>query len=414
MTQWFISPKMKNLLTFCIKKIYAIVCVVCFVLCWFYYKMVYKALQSWKIYYNGNKIYNPKEIAYKSLDTSLLEDRVSRVEKEKQFYHIANIDDWIFKATVTYFMKIWAKRANLPLTTLMISSPWEVYAWQTLDYTTDTLPIEMSSRFWKKRRVFLAESSQFYLELLLLAKNMKQVFSIYNSFRKEESDATHLSEFQHIEYEGKTGLEWNINVFLWLYNAIFNYLVEHNSEDLLFFLSEEKLKNKIYLVKKWPERITFKKALDLLYDNTGDERYKEFTLKYFWTWEEVKLTEILGTNVIVEKYPMLQIPFYHAIAEEEYNWIPLAKNADFILHSYRETIWAWERIQNKDVLMKKAEIFNLPREDYLPYLQSRDSVDYVITSGFGMGWQRLTHWLTDQPYIYEATVYPRTHLLPNP
>ena len=64
--------------------------------------------------------------------------------------------------------------------------------------------------------------------------------------------------------------------------------------------------------------------------------------------------------------------------------------------------------------MKKAEIFNLPREDYLPYLQSRDSVDYVITSGFGMGWQRLTHWLTDQPYIYEATVYPRTHLLPNP
>ncbi|MDR3150486.1 MAG: hypothetical protein LBU14_02475 [Candidatus Peribacteria bacterium] len=31
--------------------------------------------------------------------------------------------------------------------------------------------------------------------------NLNQVFSIYNSFRKEESDATHLSEFQHIEYE---------------------------------------------------------------------------------------------------------------------------------------------------------------------------------------------------------------------
>ncbi|HBA44699.1 TPA: hypothetical protein DCZ31_01710 [Patescibacteria group bacterium] len=24
---------------------------------------------------------------------------------------------------------------------------------------------------------------------------------MYNSFRKEKSDATHLSEFQHIEYE---------------------------------------------------------------------------------------------------------------------------------------------------------------------------------------------------------------------
>jgi hypothetical protein len=58
--------------------------------------------------------------------------------------------------------------------------------------------------------------------------------------------------------------------------------------------------------------------LDLLYDATKEERYKEFTLKHFGTWEEIKLTEILDANVIVEKYPMLQIPFYHAIAQEEF------------------------------------------------------------------------------------------------
>jgi aspartyl/asparaginyl-tRNA synthetase len=49
----------------------------------------------------------------------------------------------------------------------------------------------------------MAESSQFYLELTLLIQGVNQVFSIYNSFRKETSDPTHLSEFQHIEYEGK-------------------------------------------------------------------------------------------------------------------------------------------------------------------------------------------------------------------
>ena len=376
--------------------------------------MVYTTLEWWKVYYWGNNLYQPSNIDYKDINTDLLKNRISRIKNESQFYHMANIDDWVLKATIGYFTKIWAKRANLPITTLMISSPGEVYAWQTLDYTTDTLPIEIPNRFWENKRIFLAESSQFYLELLLLAQNMNQVFSIYNSFRKEKADATQLSEFQHIEYEGKTDLEWNINVFLWLYNYIFNYLVENNSEDLLFFLSEEKLKNKIYLTKKWPERITFKKALDLLYENTNNEHYKEFTLKYFWTREEIKLTEILWTNVIVEKYPMLQIPFYHAIAEEEYEWVPLAKNADFILYSYRETIWSWERIKNKNVLMEKAEIFNLPKEYYLPYLQSRDYDDYTTTSWFGMGWQRLTHWLTDQPYIYEATIFPRTHLIPNP
>lgn len=376
--------------------------------------MVYSTVKNWSLYYMWNNLYKPSNINYKEIEIDLLKNRVSRVRLEDQFYHIANIDDWILKATVNYFSSIWSKRANLPLTTLMISSPWEVYAWQVLDYTTDTLPIEIPSRFWEDRRIFLAESSQFYLELLLLAKNMDQVFSIYNSFRKEKSDATHLSEFQHIEYEWKTDLEWNIKVFTWLYNAVFDYLVKNNSKDLLFFLSENTLNKKIELVKKWPTRITFRDALNLLYEATKDERYKEFTLKYFWTWEEIKLTEILDSNVIVEKYPMLQIPFYHAVAEEEYEWVPLAKNADFILYSYRETIWAWERIKNKEVLMKKAEIFNLPKEDYLPYLTSRDYTDYQTTSWFGMWWQRLTHWLTDQPYIYEATVFPRTHLVPNP
>ena len=278
--------------------------------------MVYSTVKNWSLYYMWNNLYKPSNINYKEIEIDLLKNRVSRVRLEDQFYHIANIDDWILKATVNYFSSIWSKRANLPLTTLMISSPWEVYAWQVLDYTTDTLPIEIPSRFWEDRRIFLAESSQFYLELLLLAKNMDQVFSIYNSFRKEKSDATHLSEFQHIEYEWKTDLEWNIKVFTWLYNAVFDYLIKNNSKDLLFFLSENTLNKKIELVKKWPTRITFRDALNLLYEATKDERYKEFTLKYFWTWEEIKLTEILDSNVIVEKYPMLQIPFYHAVAEE--------------------------------------------------------------------------------------------------
>jgi aspartyl/asparaginyl-tRNA synthetase len=125
-----------------------------------------------------------------------------------------------------------------------------VYAGQTLDYTTDTLPIEISSRFGEKKRIFLAESSQFYLELLLLTKGVDQVFSIYNSFRKEQADATHLSEFQHIEYEGKIDLEQNINVFMRLFESIFEYLVTYNKKDLLFFLSSETLEQKRELVKK--------------------------------------------------------------------------------------------------------------------------------------------------------------------
>lgn len=375
--------------------------------------MVYST--KWKdIIYNWNNINTSCLIEKDVIKTELLNNRINRVKNEKMFYHLSKIDNAIFMSTVQYFHSLNAQWLNLPLTTLMISSPGEVYAWQTLDYTTDTLPVELPNWFDGSKRIFLSESSQFYLELWLLIKNIDQVFSIYNSFRKEKSDATHLSEFQHIEYEWKVDLEWNIKVFMWLFEHIFNHIIKNNKEDLLFFISEEELNKKIQFVKNETKRITFREALDLLYKDTNNEKYKEFSLKNFGSWEEVRLTEILEANVIVTEFPMLQIPFYHAIAEKEVNWVPVAKNADFILYGFRETIWAWERIKDKNVLLKKAEIFNLPENDYLPYLQTRDFEDYVTTSGFGLGWQRLVQWLTNQPYIYEATIFPRTHLIPNP
>lgn len=376
--------------------------------------MPYTALDNWKVKYIWNNINESKIIDYSKVEYHLLENRVERVKKEEAFIHIANIDNAIFQSTVEYFSKIWAKWTNLPLTTLMISSPWEVYAGQNLDYTTDTLPVELPDWFWTWKRIFLSESSQFYLELSLLMKWSESVFSIYNSFRKEQTDATHLSEFQHIEYEWKIDNEKNIEIFVWLYEYIFNYLLENNKQDLLFFLSEDELNNKIEITKKWPKRIWFREALDILFEETWNEKYKDFSLENFWTWEEVKLTELLWCNVIVEKFPMLQIPFYHAISEEEVDWVPVAKNADFILHWYRETIGAWERIKDKNVLLKKAEIFNLPENDYLPYLKTRDFSDYETTSWFWLGYQRLVQWITNQPYIYESTVFPRTHLIPNP
>ncbi|MDQ1344252.1 MAG: asparaginyl-tRNA synthetase [Patescibacteria group bacterium] len=173
-------------------------------------------------------------------------------------------------------------------------------------------------------------------------------------------------------------------VFIGLCKHVFRALEEKNSEDLLFFLDENTLKSKSDMMSCDQIVIGFREALDVLYSATKNEMYKDFSLKNFGTWEEVKLTELLGGNVIVEKFPMLQIPFYHAIAEEEIDGVPVAKNADYILYGFRETVGAGERIRDKETLMKKADIFHLPKRDYLPYLESRNYRDYVTTSGFGL------------------------------
>lgn len=376
--------------------------------------MPYKSLENWQIQYIWNNINDPMTINYKEIDVNLLQNRIDRLKNEETFFHIANLDNAIFDATINYFRSIDARWTNLPLTTLMISSPGEVYAGQKLDYTTDTLPVEIPDWFNTGKRIFLSESSQFYLELQLLIPQLKQVYSVYNSFRKEQSDATHLSEFQHIEYEGKVDAEENIRVFTGLFNAIIQHAFTNNEADLRYFLSDEQFNEKKRIALQKPIRMSFHDALAKLYEATWDERYKEFSLKNFGTWEEVKLTEMLGGNIIVEEFPMLQIPFYHTDTGKEIDGVSVAKNADFILYGYRETVGSGERIKSKEMLLKKAEIFNLPGNDYLPYLQSRNYSDYTTTSGFGLGWQRLVQWLTDQPYIYEATVFPRTHLVPNP
>jgi len=138
-------------------------------------------------------------------------------------------------------------------------------------------------------------------------------------------------------------------------------LLKRERESLAFFLNEkklialEKLANEILDIP----RITFRKALELLYKETGDEKYKKFTLKYFGSWEEIKITELLGSMVLIREFPLLEVPFYHTMLDGK---IPkVADNSDIIWPGYRETIGSGHRVRSEKELREKSEIFNLPK-----------------------------------------------------
>ena len=120
----------------------------------------------------------------------------------------------------------------------MISSPGAVYGKEHIDYTVDTVPLKLKW-FDLKNEVYLAESSQIYLELYLMMKGISSVYSIYNSFRKERADATHLAEFHHIEYEGKISQKENIKIVIGLIGTIVKNLLRNNTDDLAYFLFDE-------------------------------------------------------------------------------------------------------------------------------------------------------------------------------
>lgn len=375
---------------------------------------IYQAKSSGEITYLGNKIFSPiKDVRKINWPPKNLDRRVYDLSRGKNWYHIHKIDSSVFNATVAYFKKIRAEWVNLPLTTKMISSPGEVYAGQVLNYTTDTLPLEIRW-FNTKERVFLSESSQFYLELRLIMDNVDKVFSIYNSFRKEKADFTHLSEFQHIEFEGHVTLKENTSIFINLIDFIINYLLEHNEQNLAFFLNKKELNKLTKGIKNNTHSAPFVDVLDALFKETKNDKYKDLTMKNFGSWEEIMITQIYKGSVLITNFPMLQIPFYHKVAKNKINNIPLAENADLILQGYRETVGSGVRVSNAKALAEKARIFHLPEIDYKPYLDTRRLKKYRQTSGFGLGWQRLTQWLLKLPFIWDTTPIPRGHTVPRP
>ena len=367
----------------------------------------YKAKENYKISYTGNKLFeNIDSINGSRPRKELIENRVKNIGTEEMWHHISEINNRINLSSNLFFSQMNSLFTLLPLTTRMISSPGAVYGKEKIDYTSDTSPITLNW-FDQKKKVFLSESSQLYLELSLTQKEISSVYSIYNSFRKEKADETHLSEFHHIEFEGKVNAKENEDVAIGLLKRILDDLIKHNKKNLEYFLSDEKIeelisfKNNIFDIP----RITFKEALELLYKETKNEKYKTFTSKHFGDWEEIKLTEIFQNMVLIREYPLLEVPFYH---DPTKNRNPqTANNFDIIWPGYREIIGGGLRIANKEVLEEKAKIFNLPKEDYEPYLYSRSFSNYCQTSGFGLGWERLLQAIIETPYIWTASHFPR-------
>src|SRR3989344_7310257 len=201
----------------------------------------YIANEDGTISYKGNKIIQPiKDICSVKVPLEEIENRVKQFDSDEIWEHIAKINHQINLSANLYFEEIGAVFTTLPLTTRMISSPGRVYGKKAINYTTDTCPITLKW-FVLLDKAFLSESSQIYLELALMQKGIDKVYSIYNSFRKEKSDATHLSEFHHIEFEGKVSQEENEKIALGLIKKIISDLLTKNKEDLSYFLTDEKL-----------------------------------------------------------------------------------------------------------------------------------------------------------------------------
>lgn len=299
----------------------------------------YSAKEDGAIQYQGNRIFPPiPDVRGKKFPR--MDNRVYNVATGLIWPRIARINHRINRAAHDYFDRIGALFTPVPLTTRMISSPGAYYG-KPAAHTTDTLPHSIEW-FDPETRAFLSESAQIYLELALLQRGVDQAYTITNSFRREDANHTHLSEFHHIEYEGKVEQERNKQVARGLLRSLLSHLLAHNQEDLAHFLDDDALKQ----IKELSEgkhlfEVSFEQALEALRKETGRDQYRQASIQYFGAWEEVKLTEIFGGMVEVNFFPLEEVPFYHAPAEDDPT---KADNTDVIWPGYREIIGSGHRV----------------------------------------------------------------------
>ncbi|GAA3973803.1 hypothetical protein GCM10023085_65390 [Actinomadura viridis] len=374
----------------------------------------YEALNDGRIRFLGNRVHGPiDDVRKMEVPVSRFLGRVQDLAADRTFANIARINHRVFSAAHAHFAERGALFTLLPLVTRMISSPGAVHGKEAISYTTDTSPVALSW-FDLPDPAFLSESSQIYLELALAQPGVEETYSVYNSFRLEESDFTHLSEFHHIEFEGRVSQQANLDCAIGLVGRVVRDLLDNEEEALAHFLSPEKMTELASLTTPSAySHLTFREALDLLHEDTGEDRFRRFTMEgTFGSWEEIRLTWICGGPVVVSRFPLLEVPFYHAeISDSDPK---VAHNADIIWPGYREVIGSGERIGGIDELAAKAEIFQLPPEDYAPYLQTRELDGWRRSSGFGLGWERLLQGLLEMPAIWDVCHFPRTHLALKP
>ncbi len=246
------------------------------------------------------------------------------------------------------------------------------------------------------KKAYLSQSAQLYLEALIFS--LEKVFSFTPSFRAEMSRTKrHLHEFWHLEAEAA----WmNMKEMM----KVTEEVIKEGIREAI------KLKDEFKILGRDVEKV--RKYVNepfevMTYDEAIEELEKK-GLKIKWgddlgADEERELTLTHENPIFVIRYPRMAKAFY---MKESGNGRTV-ENFDLLApEGYGEIVGGSQREDNYDILMKKIKEFKLNPPDYRWYLDLR-KYGSVPHSGFGIGVDRLTMWITGIEHIRETLPFPR-------
>jgi asparaginyl-tRNA synthetase len=251
--------------------------------------------------------------------------------------------------------------------------------------------------YFEDEKAYLTQSGQLYNEADAMA--FGKVYCFGPTFRAEKSKTRrHLTEFWMVEPEMAYATLEDVKR---VGEEMIVYVVGRVLESRRAELQElERDTSKLETVQAPFPRKSYDDAVVELQRKGSEIQWGGD----FGGTDETLITEGLDRPLIVDRFPTEIKAFYF---EPDPERPELALGVDFIApEGYGEIIGGGQRIHNLDLLLKRLEEHNLPREAFDWYIDLR-KFGSVPHAGFGMGIERFVAWMCGLEHIRETIAFPR-------
>jgi asparaginyl-tRNA synthetase len=251
--------------------------------------------------------------------------------------------------------------------------------------------------YFDDEKAYLTQSGQLYNEANAMA--FGKVYCFGPTFRAEKSKTRrHLTEFWMVEPEmAYADLEDVKRVAEEMLLFVTARVLETRREDLKVL---ERDIAKLEAVQSPFPRLSYDDAIKILQSNGSDIQWGSD----FGGTDETILTQQYDRPIMVDRFPSAIKAFYMAPdpARPE-----VALGVDVLApEGYGEIIGGGQRVHDPELLLRRIEEHNLPKEAFDWYLDLR-KYGTVPHGGFGMGIERCVAWMCGLEHIRETIAFPR-------
>jgi asparaginyl-tRNA synthetase len=252
-------------------------------------------------------------------------------------------------------------------------------------------------------KAYLTQSGQLYNEATAAAFGKSYAFG--PTFRAEKSKTRrHLTEFWMVEPEvAYASYEDMMELGEGLILAIVQRVLSERQDELRTLERDTTILEAI--AAPFP-RVHYDDAVKML-----QEGHAKGELENNFEWggdfgapDETYLSNQFGKPVFVHHFPAAIKGFYFEVDKDDPKY---ALGIDLLApEGYGEIIGGGERAASLEYMEKQLEAHNLPRESFEWYLDLR-RFGSVPHSGFGMGIERCTAWMSGIEHVRETIPFPR-------